>query len=273
MTIIFKAKTQEGYVLKVLAELLQHNIKTACFEIDKDGIELCMMNSNRTILIKLELNSDSFSMFKFKNHEKMFIGINLTHFHKMLKMIKKKDSVELFINSNSPNDLGIKVIPKENSRVTTSYVTIQEYQNIEIDVPDGYSKPVIVSSPEFQKMSKDLVHISPIVTVLSKDFHISFKCDGSGVMRRQVDFGEFDDSDIESSTSSDESDEYIEDFNTDQLTRITKLAGLNSTMQIYPKKGLPLLFRSTIGSLGYISIYLKSIGDIEIESRGYEESE
>lgn len=273
MTVLFKVKTQEGYALKVLAELLQHNIKTACFEIDKSGISLCTMDHHRIILINLKLHSDRFCIYKFKNSEKMIIGVNPTHLHKMLKMIKKKDSVQLFIDDKNPTDLGIKVIPKENSRVTTSFVKIQEYQNIDIDIPEGYSKPVIVSSPEFQKMSKDLVNISTIVTVVSKGFHIRFKCDGSGVMRRQVDFGETDDSEDSDDDSSEEETEYVQDFNTAQLTRITKLAGLSSNMQIFPKEGLPLLFRSDIGSLGSISIYIKSLGDVATESRDIEDSD
>ena len=36
------------------------------------------------------------------------------------------------------------------------------------------------------------------------------------------------------------------------------MAGLSSNIQIYPNKGKPLLFRSAIGSLGKISIYIKS---------------
>ena len=43
---------------------------------------------------------------------------------------------------------------------------------------------------------------------------------------------------------------------------IFHLAGL---MKIFPKNGLPLLFVSQIGTLGQISIYLKSKKDIEEE--------
>ena len=125
MTIIFKAKTRGGYTIKILGELLQNNIKTACFEIDKNGIRLCMMDHHRTILLDLNLESDNFTVYKYKGKEKMYIGINLTHFHKMLKSIKKRDSIQLFIDDKFPTDLGIKVIPKENNRITTSQVKIK----------------------------------------------------------------------------------------------------------------------------------------------------
>lgn len=271
MTIIFKAKTREGYALKVLAELLQNNIKTACFEVDEKGIRLRMMDHHRTILIDLELDADSFSVYKYKSVDKLFLGINLTHFHKMLKSIKKRDSIQFFIDDTAPTDLGIKVIPKENNRVTTSFIKIQNIQNLDIDLPDNYGKPVIVPSGEFQKMCKGLTHISNLTHITAKGFLIRFSSDAGGVMKRSTDFGETEDSDNEEEENTDDEEpEYSEDFDTEQLIRIIKLAGLSPTMQIYPKSNNPLLFRSTVGSIGKISIYLKSKSLQDVESRAVE---
>jgi len=265
MTVIFKAKTHCAYTIKILAELLQNNIKTACFEIDEDGVKLCMMDHHRTILIQVSLESENFTLYKFKCKDKLFLGINLNHFHKMLKSIKKKDSMQLFINDDSPNDLGIKVIPKENNRITTSFVTIQEIQTIDIDIPEGYGKPIIVPSSEYQKMCKDMAHIGSMINVVARNFHIKFRCNAGGVMKRHVEFGEMGDSDDEEEED-DNVVEYNQDFDTEQLSRITKMAGLSTNMQIYPKQGKPLLFKSAIGSLGKISIYIKSKDLIEKEN-------
>lgn len=269
MPTIFKCKTSDGYSFKILAELLQNNIKTACFEIDQDGIKLCMMDHNRTILINLTMDADKFLIYKYKPKEKMYLGINLTHFHRMLKSIKKRDSIQLFINDNSITDLGIKVIPKEYNRVTTSYIKIQTIQNLDIDLPEGYNRPVIVSSSEFQKMCKGLIHISNQTSIMSKGFLIRFSSDAGGVMKRYTEFGDTEDTDSDSDDSID-TPEYNEEFETEQLTRITKLAGLGNTMQIYSKSNLPLLIKSTIGSIGDISIYLKSKSLVEVESHSIE---
>lgn len=269
MTIIFKAKTREGYSVKILGELLQNNIQTACFEIDQTGIRLRMMDHHTTILLDMELLSDRFSVYKFKKEEKMFIGINLTHFHKMLKSIKKRDSIELFINDDNPTELGIKVIPKENNRVTISSVKIQTIQTLDIDLPVGYGKPVIVPSGEFQKMCKGLAHLSKETRVTSRGFMIKFFSDAGGVMKRQTVLGEMDDSDSDSEEEED-LPEYDETFSTDQLSHITKIAGLNTSMQIFPKTNEPLLFRTQIGSLGLISIYIKPKSLQNNESQGFD---
>ena len=272
MAVIFKAKTHCAYTIKILAELLQNNIKTACFEIDENGIKLCMMDHHRTILIEIYLESENFTLYKFKSKEKLFLGINLNHFHKMLKSIKKKDSMQLFIKDDAPNDLGIKVIPKENNRITTSFVTIQEIQTIDIDVPEGYGKPIIVPSSEYQKMCKDMAHIGSCINIIAKNFHIKFRCNAGGVMKRNVEFGEISDSD-EDEDDQENVVEYNQDFDTDQLSRITKISGLSTNIHIYAKKGKPLLFKSTIGSLGKISIYIKSKDLIEKENNVLESDE
>jgi proliferating cell nuclear antigen PCNA len=269
MTIIFKAKTTEAYHLKILAELLSNNIKTGCFEIDENGIRLSMMDSHRKILIILNLLSENFTVYKYKINEKVkYLGINLNHFHKLLKSIKKKDSLQIFIDSKDPTDLHIKVIPKENNRVTTSYVKIQSIQNVNCEIPVINSKPVIISSSEFQKMIKDMNSITNNnnnINVSAKNFHIEFMVDAGGILKRKVEFGELELSDSEESSNNSD-DEYNQTFSTEQLSRITKLAGLSSQLKIFP--GKPLLFRSNIGALGEISIYIKSKEELEIESRG-----
>lgn len=257
-SIIFKAKSGEAYYIKILAELLSNNLKTGCFELNQEGIFLRQMDNQRKTLIDLELLSDSFSIFKYKGDDKQYIGLNLNHFHKMLKSIKKKDSLQLSIFTSTPNDLAIETIPKENTRKTTSYIKIQNTQNLDIDIPEGYGKPVIVPSSDFQKMTKDL-NIGNTVKVESRGFCISFASDADEVLKRKVEFGEHeDDEDTDTNQST-----YSQTFATDQLARIAKIAGLSNTLQIYP--GHPLLFRSSIGSLGKISIYIKSLEDSENE--------
>lgn len=260
MTVIFKCKSNEAYCIKILAELLSNNIKTGCFVLDDTGISLRMMDHHRSILIDLMLNANNFQMYKF-NSKRIYIGINLNHFHKMLKSIKKKDSIELFIDEDAPTDLGIRVIPKENNRVTTSYVKIQNVQNLDINIPTGYNKPIIVSSSEYQKLVKEMSSIGTTLKVLSKNYSIEFSCNAGGILKRTVQFGELDEPDDD--TAAKES-EYEQEFVTDQLCRITKLSGLSSNMQIFP--GKPLLFSSSVGSLGKICIYIKSKEQIDSEN-------
>jgi hypothetical protein len=185
----------------------------------------------------------------------------------MVKSVKKKDSLELFIDDKSPNDLAIKVIPKENNRITISYIKIQNVQNLEIDIPTGYGKPIIVNSSDYQKLVKEMSNIGNVMKVISSNYNIEFSCNAGGILKRTVKFGEDDDDDEDNNNKQEFSQEYV----TEQLYRITKLSGLSNNIQIYA--GKPLLFCSNIGSLGKISIYIKSKEQIESENYNILDSE
>lgn len=262
MTIIFKAKTTNAYHIKLLAELLANNLKIAHFVIDKTGIRLCKMDHHRRILVDFILRAENFSLYKFKK-DKMHVGINLNHFHKILKTIKKKDSLQLFIDDDSLTNLGIKVIPKENNRITTSYITIQEAQEIDIELPKITGRHVLITSSEFQKMIKDMSIIGNTINISSKGFSIAFSSNNDGVMRRVVEFGEIDCSD-EDTTDSEDNEDYVQNFSTEQLLRITKITGLSPVLKIFPNN--PLLFRTNIDSMGEISIYIKSKEQLDQEA-------
>lgn len=250
MALLFKCKTSEGYQFKVLAELLSNNLKEACFDVTKECISLCMFDNRRKTLVDMKLDSHNFLIYTCNFNTKISIGITLQHFSKMLKTIKKKDSLELFITMENPHDLNIRTIPKENTRVTTSIIKIQTLQNVQSDLPCGYSRPIVVSSPDFQKMCKELSSIgSKNINVNAHTFYIDFIADADDILKRHVCLGERDDSEII----------YSGTFTTDQFTRINKLSGISNVLQIYPgDENLPILFKSTIGSLGVISMYIKS---------------
>lgn len=260
MTIIFKVKTNEAYRIKILTELLCSNLKTACFEINKKGIFLKMTDNQRKILINVELHSSNFPFFTFTKKEPMFVGINLNHLHRMVKSVKKKDKIEMYIDDKHPQDLAIKTIPKEYTRITTSYIKIQNIQNIVVDEPVGYNNPILVNSNEYHKMCKDMINIGNNINITATKYRIKFTCDTEGVLKRTVEFGEYDDDCIDDEHKKNIYDEF---FTTDQLSRIVKISGLNNIIKIFTNKDLPLLLKSSIGNIGEISLFIKSFNQLE----------
>jgi len=257
MTITFKAKTNEGYTVKVLSELLQNNVRIACLKIHKDGINMRMMDSHRYILINIDLYNTNFNIYELT--DEMHIGINLGHFYKMLKSIKKKDALLLTIDDKNPDDLTLTIYPKENNRIVSSYVRIQTIQHISVPLPEGYDNPVIIPSGDYQRTLKDMSHIGDTITIAMKKYSMTISCAAQGIYSRNVLFGELNDETIEY---------YRENFNMEQFTRILKIAGLSKNLQIY-RGGInkPLLIVSQIGQLGTISIYIKSQEQIRLDNK------
>lgn len=311
---IFRCKTHDAYIIKILLELLHNNIKTGCFVINRRGIFLCMTDSNRRTLINVELQAKEFNVY-YLRPETLNIGMNLNHQYKMLKSVKKKDSLQLFIHEDAPTDLGIQIIPKDYNRLTTSYVRIQNIQNLEIQLPDSYKHSILISSAEFCKMCKDMLNISNTILVVANRFNVKFVCHLGSVYSREVLLGETveeysnqnkmsyvshmaemkNNNNPESSsscsvygqdgislvhpssavpppptsTTNSPEDSYVfqDDFDTEQLSRILKISGLSNSININCTDRMPLLIQSKIGSLGEISIYIKSRRQIDEEQQ------
>ena len=258
MTVIFKAKTQEGYIIKVLSELLQNVIKTACLEVTKEGIYLRMMDSHRYILINIELIGSNFNIFHVQSSKTLYLGISLNHLYKMLKSIKKKDALLMHIDDENPELLHLTVYPKENNRISKSSVHIQTIQHINIPLPTGYTNPVIISSGDYQRTLKDMNNIGDVVSIHMRKYSVLLGCSADGIYSREVLFGELDD---------DSEDTYTEHFDMEQFVRIIKIAGLSKNIQMYKGNNtLPLSIVSNVGQLGTISIYIKSLNQIKMDS-------
>ena len=272
MKYLFKCKTSEAYNIKILSELLSYNIKTGCFEITENGIFLRMFDYHRKTLIDLELKAEKFVKYIYNSpNPKISVGVNLNHFFKMLRSIKKKDSLELYILQDQQHELIITSIPRENTRKTMSNIKIQSVQNIEIEVPSGYDKSILVNSCDFQKMCKDLNSIGSLnIDVFSKLGYIEFTANADDILKRSVCFGHDDDEDYEHNKTSVDVTNYKSTFSMEHFFRINKITGLSSNIQIYASSvDLPIFFKVDVGQLGSLSIYLKSKEMIESESVNY----
>lgn len=270
---ILKLKTKEAYTMKVLTELLQNCLKEGCFTFDQNGITLSGIDKKSkcgTELVNLQLEKDKFVIFKCK-FDKLHVGINLLHLYKMLKSIKKKDTLMLYIDDQKPLDLGIKIQQSGDNSSSTSYIKITTLNPMEIEMPTGYGMPIITTSKEFQKL-KTLNKISKTLKITSSEKKIRFFCNKENIFSRDIIIGEDDDKE-ENTEEETLNEEYTQTFDTTQIIKLVKMASLSSIVQIYIKKDLPLKVGLNIGSLGYISIHIKSKEslDEEQESNDFEQ--
>lgn len=251
----FRARTNEGHVFKVLGELLQSNIKTGCFEINRNGIFFKMTDTHCRICIDINLQRENFSFFQLQSNESLFLGINLAHLRKMLKPIKKKDSIEFVKETFDTDTLCIKILPKEGGKVTTSFIKIQEIQNIDLELPEGYSDYISIPASDYQKMCKDMESISQNVEIKATSSTIRFTADMTCVYSRSIIFGDGTDDDSSKVV-------YRQHFESEKLNNLGKISVLglssNNQIQIFYNSKLPILFKTNVGSLGKICIYIKS---------------
>lgn len=245
MVFLFKCSTNDGFMFKILGEILHNTLKVITLTINEKGIFSKVMDSHKKLLVDISMDAINFNYYNCKNP--MFFGINVSHLYRIISSIKKKDSISLIIEEDNPTELQIVVIPKEKDHTEISCISIQNIQSLDIDVPENYNYPVHVSSAKFQKMCKDMLNIGKEIVVYGSDTSISFRCETPGIYKKKVSFGEENSEEIPMYT-----------FEVEQLVRISKISSLGNVLYVYLQENLPLKLQSNIGNIGKISIYIKN---------------
>lgn len=248
---LFKAKTSDAHSIKILIELLQNNLQTGSFKLSSSGISLSMPNSNNSMGVVLELDASKFNIYEFRFKKERYIGVNLNHFHDVIRNTKKNDSILFTITADNENMLWAKIYPKDTGCRTRDFnILLSVPQTYELDLPDDYEHSIIANSTDFQKGCKEIAKIDNNIIISSKTY--SFRMHGKKVTHGiGSTFGEEEDDD-------EEDEEYEQTFVSNNLLKICKISGLHKSMQVYIKRDNPLLIKSLIGSIGEISIYIKS---------------
>ena len=273
---LLKIKTKDGHSFKVLSELVQKYVKEGCWTIDGNGMVLTGVDTKTqqgTKLIRVNLPKYNFTKYKCPQ-EPLKIGMNMVHFYRMLKSIKKKDNtLTLFIEEDDPLKLYIQVnqIGEDKKKGIVGHINITLVRPVIHDEPTGYNEPVIVTSKEFQKI-KQLNKISKTIELSFKNKIIDLFCNKEGVYSKRVSLGDNDDDDDDDETNvDDDEEEYKQTFDSDQILDLVKISNTSNNVQIYITPDLPLHFKLNAGSLGTIDVYLKSKETIEEEDENKEQ--
>jgi proliferating cell nuclear antigen PCNA len=257
--LLFNAEISSGHYIKVLVEVLENCFTgEVYFLLDKKGVHVLNTDNKDTILIAVDLLMENFENFKCT--QERTIAITIKHMHKLLKSVKKKDSLTLFIDEKMPSKLGIKLIPifmnKKSEKADTSYITFRE---ITIETPmipelSCYNQPKVIVASEYQKMCKKMTVVpgkTIFITIQNNDY-ICFYCDGGGVITSEMTFG----------TLNENEEFYKGEFYTSTLNQLIKMPGLSNKMQISSPiakySDYPIKIRMNVGDIGHIEIYLKT---------------
>ena len=186
----FLLETNEGYTFKIIFELYKFNSYRTLMCLHPKKMLIQGWDANQSILILVNLSKSNFTNYKCKVSK--YVEVTAIHCHTMLKTIKKKDGLSLYINSDNPKHLIMR--PKRfdsTSNVTEKTVNINEAtSNTRIKIPKDRDDPIVVPSKDFQKMLKDISSAAGKITeVTSKDGWIRFVCDNNSVYNADVTLG------------------------------------------------------------------------------------
>lgn len=260
----YLVKTDEAHIVKSTIEILQNNFTDVCFEFADNHIGLITTDNKEpyTKLAVLDWPKDNFDEFKCAKPSN--VGINLQHFYKLLKTIKKKDRISIELSKTRPGKLIINKI-SNGYKPSESELQIQRRQLIHVDLFDGYEDSVLTTTAIFQRACKEINQLSKTITVTNKNSFLNFSCDIDGMYRHNVPFGDHEqDTENNENVESEEGEEYEDVFYTKTLMGIaTKISSLNDKMTISTCTGRSLKIEVKTGNLGTLTFYIRSKSQLD----------
>jgi DNA polymerase III sliding clamp (beta) subunit (PCNA family) len=264
--ILFEAKTNEAYAIKVLVDALNYYLdKKGSFVVNKKGIFLQNMNKSESVACDLHLLAENFQEYECHKNEIAFC-INLhTMYTNMLKKIKKKDTIHLeIIEEGSSVFLKItKESPEDKGNYSSSRTSLTEIRQSVVDIPTGYDSPVTVLSKTFQKSCREVTNpqAKDIQITCWNGKRLRFFINKDNSIENEAYFG----STVKDDEKHTQRVTFQSKFSSSSVLRPVKLAGLSANVKIFVKEGLPLCYKLSIGSLGEMNIYIKSNDQIQAE--------
>ena len=260
----FYAEFQKGHTLKSTIDILNSSKIPRCpIHISPGLVEIRISNANNSILYNIRLDHKSMSCKKER-----YFSVNLKHLARLLKNVKKKDSLTLFFTNENQGNLGIIIQPAKQSdmpRKEQLYITIHEedldlcidsLENADDGEPIYNVKDMIkasIKTTEYQRL-KELKKISKNVNVKLDKGYISFMPVGEVVFGGELSFGVSLDKPV-----------YNNEFFIEHFIAITKVSGVSTIMSFIPPvdPDYPLKVLLDIHEYGTMCIYIKTVEQLE----------
>jgi len=243
-------KTVQSQSIKILVESLKEVLTDINLYFDSNGFKIMTMDNARVALVYVRLIKDNFEEFYCNN--RTMCGINMIYLFKLLKTVSNNDVLTLFIKKSNINELGIRVENKEKNTVTESYLKMLDISEEKLEIPDiQYDSVISMPSVDLQKYARDLAVISNQVVISSTDSRFILESNGDFASQKII-IGEAQNGLIISKKNQNVS----ETFDLKYINSFTKSTNLCSTVEIFLKKGYPLVIEYNVANLGKLQFCL-----------------
>jgi proliferating cell nuclear antigen PCNA len=274
--LIFKVKTIQSRVIKILIESLKDLLYEVNFIFTKDGIAMNASNTSNTATICMKLMAENFEEFYCKQTKK--IGISMKSLYNHIKNMSDDETLTFYYENDSK--LGIRF---ENSKDNS----VSDYKLILMEIPDSdqfdipefdFSIISIIPSVKFHKIIKDLNVVHDMIEIRSVNGVMSFS--GKGEQSQgQVILTEGEKDENLKFKKKDNSI-YQGRFSLKNMMILYKCTSLCPNVELYLENDTPLFIKYNIGRLGYTYLILAPVvedvtkleNNVQVEDDEEEES-
>lgn len=250
---IMELKTVQTNAFKTLTEALKEILTDANIEFTDSAMKIITMDPTQTILVHLKLEKDNFESYYCKH--KIFIGVNMLNFFKLIRTLTNNDALTLFIEEGNTNLLGIRIENGEKNSLTTYYLNLIEVDEASYQIPPAQFESIItMPSGEFNKICRDMINLADVIEIKSVGSQLIFSCKGEFASQETI-IGETNNglNFVKSTTE----DNIIQGYyNLKHLVLFTKCTNLCNSIEMYMKNNFPIVIKFSVGSIGSLKLAL-----------------
>lgn len=224
------------------------------------GIRILRLTEDKSILIKLNLDASNFEYFRC-DEPKITIGIDMHHFHALLKMINDDYPMILYMNRDDRSILYIRSFNEtdENSEETDIEISLMEITNLEMPIPQTtFQNKITMASDKFHTICKHLNNNSTFVEITSINNEILFRGQNEGgkvtMSYKDANFN---------NKKKNKAEQVVQGmYELRNLMVFSKCNKLCNTIDIYLKNDFPLVLVISVATLGKMYVFLSPIENV-----------
>ncbi len=255
---LINIQTVQTSVFKNMFEALKDIFREINLIVDKDGISAQSINDTHTVLTKINLPKEKFEFYECRR--KVYLGLDMDHFYKIIKTISNSDILTLFVLEEKINELGIRVTNPELNTVTTYKLKLMDINVETINVPQvDFETEISLYSIQFQKLIKEMNTIATCVEIKAIEDEILFSCKGLFTERETIIKENEKGMKITKPLKKSSIVQCV--FLLKMLTTFTKCTSLSPVVNLKLKNDFALVIKYNVGSLGDIELILSNYAE------------
>ena len=244
---LMKLRTVQSNAIRTLIEGLKDILTDTTFEFSPAGIKLLCMDGNHVSLVSLKLEAENFEYYKCENTFK--IGINISNFHKLIKIVSNNDTITLSILASDITEMKITIENTDKNSITEFDLKLLDIDEEELSVPESEFETIItMPSSDFQRYCRDMIILGETITIESIDNKLILSCEGDFAKQKTCIHSSSSNSQFSQTSSND----VCGKFSLKYLNLFTKCTNLCSIVEIYLKNDYPILIKYAVASLGNV---------------------
>lgn len=260
---VLEVTTIQANVLKNLFDVLKDIIYDGNLQFDVDGLKFSAVDGHKTAFVNMHLPDTWFDEYYCEH--KTLVGVSLKNLHALLKTANTHDIITMYVDKKNTEALMICI--KSGEKIDNLF----ELYMITEDQEDGkifdieFDCIVTLPSAYFQKLCKDMKALSDDITIKSRGSNLFIMCSGQFASQCTKINSVANDSGIAvthiKQTSEDE--EFCDTYSASYLVSFNKASILCTTVELYMKRGYPLIMKYNVGSEGELKFCLCAKVDLD----------